>query len=62
MEDSYGKTIPLTYFLYKHISEKGIVTTEGSRIQYWRATWAAQSVKHLTSAQVMTLWFVSSNP
>ena len=27
-----------------------------------RGTWVAQSVKHLTSAQVKISWFVSSNP
>ena len=27
-----------------------------------RSAWVAQSVKHLTSAQVMILWFMSSSP
>ena len=32
-----------------------------SKIMSW-GTWVAQSVKHLTSAQVMISWFMSSSP
>ena len=33
----------------------------GFKTSYYRGTWVAQSVKHLTSAQVMISWFMNSS-
>ena len=37
-------------------------TDEWIKKKWYRGTWVAQSVKHLTSVQVMISWLVSSSP
>ena len=50
----------------EHRPKDFIIRLPGKKLQFkmfeQRGTWVAQSVKQLTSAQVMISWFVSSSP